>query len=350
MDEQPREKVNLNTADESELISLPGIGPALARRIVADRRKYGPFNEISDVMRVRGINEHTYSQFSDHVYVEHAYVEVVTAEAVLPPTAPEPGPFVFSVDRETDAQGESERIVFAGETYNVQGFITLRNVGDQRIRKLALPLGENELYAVNGAPLRHIVTRQRLYPGQQVRAQVSFALDSRTPPGVYETTLILGEEQIPIILQVAETLDVDIVPRKFILTNAPGSTITKTVSVTNRGNLAVELGNVGAVVLAERNQVCTVLRNSVKRFQETGVDDAVNILADELEKSFERSGTLRIRTKNQPITVLPGETVIVELEISLPSSLRKSRLYHGQYKLYNASMTIELQPVEFAEE
>jgi hypothetical protein len=175
-------------------------------------------------------------------------------------------------------------------------------------------------------------------------------LDSRTPPGVYETTLILGEEQIPIILQVAETLDVDIVPRKFILTNAPGSTITKTVSVTNRGNLAVELGNVGAVALAERNQVCTVLRNSVKRFQETGVDDAVNILADELEKSFERSGTLRIRTKNQPITVLPGETVIVELEISLPSSLRKSRLYHGQYKLYNASMTIELQPVEFAEE
>lgn len=47
--------VNINTADQRELIRLPGIGPALAGRIIADREKKGPFTDLRDLERVRGI-------------------------------------------------------------------------------------------------------------------------------------------------------------------------------------------------------------------------------------------------------------------------------------------------------
>ena len=47
--------LQLNDATETELMSLPGVGPTMAARIVEDRRVNGPFLQASDLERVRGI-------------------------------------------------------------------------------------------------------------------------------------------------------------------------------------------------------------------------------------------------------------------------------------------------------
>lgn len=47
--------ININTAQPSELQRLPGIGPALAARIVAYREAWGPFGAIEDILEVSGI-------------------------------------------------------------------------------------------------------------------------------------------------------------------------------------------------------------------------------------------------------------------------------------------------------
>ena len=47
--------LNVNRATAVELEALPGIGPALARRIVADRESQGPFATVSALDRVPGI-------------------------------------------------------------------------------------------------------------------------------------------------------------------------------------------------------------------------------------------------------------------------------------------------------
>ena len=47
--------LDLNTATVEELESLPGIGPALARRIVAYRREHGPFRSVEELLKVKGI-------------------------------------------------------------------------------------------------------------------------------------------------------------------------------------------------------------------------------------------------------------------------------------------------------
>jgi len=53
--QQPAAKVDLDVASEAEIESLKGIGPALARRIVAERDSFGPFGSLEGLGRVRGL-------------------------------------------------------------------------------------------------------------------------------------------------------------------------------------------------------------------------------------------------------------------------------------------------------
>ncbi|MDR0515224.1 MAG: ComEA family DNA-binding protein [Coriobacteriaceae bacterium] len=54
--------VNINTASLAELVTLPGIGEATAKRLIANRESLGPFRSPEDVMRIPGIGEKKYEQ------------------------------------------------------------------------------------------------------------------------------------------------------------------------------------------------------------------------------------------------------------------------------------------------
>ena len=59
--------VNINTAASAELETLPGVGPALAGRIIAWRDQNGPFRSVDELLAVSGIGEKTLSGFRDQV-------------------------------------------------------------------------------------------------------------------------------------------------------------------------------------------------------------------------------------------------------------------------------------------
>jgi len=54
--------ININSASEELLISLPGIGPAYAKRIVEWREKNGLFTEKEQLLEIRGIGERRLEQ------------------------------------------------------------------------------------------------------------------------------------------------------------------------------------------------------------------------------------------------------------------------------------------------
>ena len=62
-------KVNLNTADETELCTLTGIGASKAKAIIAYREENGPFASVEDLMKVEGIKEGTFHKIKDEIEV-----------------------------------------------------------------------------------------------------------------------------------------------------------------------------------------------------------------------------------------------------------------------------------------
>ena len=62
--------MNVNTASEELLVTLPGIGPVLARRIIAYREEHGHFATLEDLLQVSGIGEKKLAALEDLIRVE----------------------------------------------------------------------------------------------------------------------------------------------------------------------------------------------------------------------------------------------------------------------------------------
>ena len=69
---QGNEKVDINLGDSAALQELPGIGPAMALRIIEYREKNGPFERIEDLMEVKGIGEKRFLNLQDLIVVSSA--------------------------------------------------------------------------------------------------------------------------------------------------------------------------------------------------------------------------------------------------------------------------------------
>jgi competence ComEA-like helix-hairpin-helix protein len=97
--------LNLNRATADDLDALPGLGPALARRIVDYRQAHGPFKQIEDLSEVSGIGPHNLPKLKP-------YLGLGSPEAVAPPdweaamTAGQPGSGTYRESQEGRPPGK----------------------------------------------------------------------------------------------------------------------------------------------------------------------------------------------------------------------------------------------------
>ena len=63
-------QININTATESELDSLPGIGPSIANKIIVYRNSNGKFKSIEEIKNVSGIGDAKYENIKDFIFID----------------------------------------------------------------------------------------------------------------------------------------------------------------------------------------------------------------------------------------------------------------------------------------
>ncbi len=63
------EKLNINTATQTELETLPGIGPSTALKIINYRKENGKFNSVDDIKKVNGIGDSKFDKIKDFIKV-----------------------------------------------------------------------------------------------------------------------------------------------------------------------------------------------------------------------------------------------------------------------------------------
>jgi competence protein ComEA len=73
--------LDLNLANGDQLQRLPGIGPALAARVLAYRQEHGPFLRLEDLQQVRGIGPRTVARLAGLVMIGRSGSDSTTAVA-----------------------------------------------------------------------------------------------------------------------------------------------------------------------------------------------------------------------------------------------------------------------------
>lgn len=64
------EKININKAAQTEIETLPGIGPSTALKIINYRNEHGKFKNIEDIKNVSGIGDSKFENIKEYICVE----------------------------------------------------------------------------------------------------------------------------------------------------------------------------------------------------------------------------------------------------------------------------------------
>jgi competence protein ComEA len=96
--------IDLNSADQSEIAQVPGVGPKAAEAIIDHRRLHGPFKSVDELKNVRGVGPVTFEKIRNQFRIG-ALALPRSAEAppspqpLLPAPAPAPRPIAGGVKK-----------------------------------------------------------------------------------------------------------------------------------------------------------------------------------------------------------------------------------------------------------
>lgn len=68
--EEKDQKININKATQTELETLPGVGPSLALKIIKYRKENGKFKNIEELKNVSGVGENKYEEIKELIKIK----------------------------------------------------------------------------------------------------------------------------------------------------------------------------------------------------------------------------------------------------------------------------------------
>ncbi len=229
--------------------------------------------------------------------------------------------------------------------------LEFHNGGEQRAILRQASLVSSQLETATGQRLGVAMPSVVLHPGQARRVPIRITIPIHTPPGRYDGELLVAGQSVEVVIHVVEDYDLDVAPTEVVLENRAGDRTVRQIVCTNRGNVPLVIGEIGAVVLDDELTNCRSLRAVTAAWPDEGgqheaIDRFVDLFVKEgWKKVVEHSGVLRVHTAGGPQELLPGQTQVVDLEITLPDKLEPRTRYTGVAPLYMSDLTFQIVPV-----
>lgn len=234
-------------------------------------------------------------------------------------------------DYDIFAVPEDEQLILSGPPQELTGRVELHNPGKVNIIIRDAGLKDPSRVLIS-QPLRHALPALVLRPDQGRTLPLTVAIDKKTPPGVYHVDLVLAGQSRPAVLNVTEVFDLTIQPRSLVVANLAGMVQRKQLIVTNEGNVAFTIGDIGEVDLKDDMVWDRAVRLAVEQITDKANLDIEELVVAVLRVTREnayRPGSLLVRNASGKVEVMPGERATIDLEITLREELPFNSRYRG---------------------
>lgn len=236
----------------------------------------------------------------------------------------------------------SEPIVLTGPPEELTGRITLHNSSNEPLflRGLDLTPTRGKGYAVAVGTLS---LRARLMPGEQKATEVSTSLDPSTPPGAYRAKVRVGSQQRNVEMLVQPRFAVRLTPRELHFVGVgPSQAHEAKLLLVNEGNVPVQVPPIAASTALDIDAICRNLSWAVREKGAEGVTPTLDAFFQGLRK--EMSGWVRISIKQGKRIVGSGESLLLDLVLTLPRDVNKEFQYRGSVRLLGQQIFYTFTP------
>jgi hypothetical protein len=238
-----------------------------------------------------------------------------------------------------------EHLHFVGPPMNCSGFLDLYNPSTERVRlRERLPISAPAMANAAKLLLPNVELIALLGPGGTVRTRLNLALHPQTPPGRYEAEVMVRKQARKTTIDILETWDVAVLPEAFSIKEPAGARVTRTLWITNRGNMKWQMQDALFAPLKENHGIHRNLFQSLKGAGEKGVVEVLDAFLKGMQETEVEPATVRITSSREPLE--PGATREVTVEIALPKGLKRHRRYSGFLSFENSFVRLDVEVLD----
>jgi len=185
----------------------------------------------------------------------------------------------------------------------------------------------------------------QVMPAGASATRLRCSLPESTPPGRYEGTVRIGDEQ-----QYAGAIDVEaypsllISPRSLALRGAPGTEAVANLTAVNNGNIVCELPRVHRLGLLDVKGTGRAMGVALGLALDNKVKNSmgrVDLFAEEMARSH--TGRVDLIIEEGSGTLEPGELRQLRIIVRIPVGIKKGRIYAGTWMVLKAGYHVEIQ-------
>ncbi|MCG2420349.1 hypothetical protein K8089_15090 [Aequorivita sp. F47161] len=234
-----------------------------------------------------------------------------------------------------------KEIVLNGPPSSLQGNIQFENIESDplRIKTLALVAKNKKQQKGTQDFLRFSF---RLRPGEQKQETVNHELPPTTPPGTYESHIMLGEQMHKVKMIVQPTINIEVFPTQFTFQNtAPGTTHVAVLTLINKGNMPFQVPELKHAAMLDMDLLC---RAFGKGFREKGKDDLMSTL-DEVTRNLKENLTdwVSISVEEHNQIVQPGDSLLLHINFTIPKNAEANRDYDGNFRFWDKDISVVIK-------
>ncbi len=168
---------------------------------------------------------------------------------------------------------------------------------------------------------------------------LSFRLPKSTPPGCYQGSIDLGEQRIPIVVDVESRSSIRFIHPKFTYKGLSGARVRTQLSVLNRGNVSVTLPGKDTFCVFEDGGVARALYRGLAAENLGGrrIDHILDELADA------HGGLVRITINKGAGRLAPEEVRELEIDLHFPRKVMSGKTYRGTWSISGADLEVVIE-------
>lgn len=227
-----------------------------------------------------------------------------------------------------------------GEQGRLYGTLNLHNQGSDRLTLRSIPIKAAKLKGKDAAELSALRVRGRLSPNERGRVRIDYEIDPTTPPGVYEATLMIGGEAQAAEINIAEIAELEVEPDTITLNTAAQPRLRRDISVTNVGNVDIQLGDKRVVPVKSDGMLELALQRGIAELTSKRSTNELH-LRDVLQAvGAQLAGPVTLSWS--ATTIRPGESKVLDTTIELPDNLQPHTYYYAEVEIYSSSVRVDI--------